>query len=71
MLDDVPERRQDLLSGRVATIGPRHGDAEAHPDLHGEMAAVDLEDVAPGLFPECEARVPVALWGSGGRDVFA
>ena len=33
-------------------------------------ASVD-DKVGAVIFPECVARVPVSLWGCGGRAVFA
>ena len=48
---------------------PRSNFAEACPTFFGEPFVTNL-GLLKVIFPECVARVPVSLWGSGGLGVW-
>ena len=58
----------ELIRLRLAELIPAKSPEVVQDEAEGYLCG---SSVSLMFFPECVARVPVSLWGSGGRGVFA
>ena len=64
-LDQQQQHCESLVEG-FGTLGQRSWEQSADANLHDVRVCMVWMFIGIGIFPECVARVPVSLWGSGG-----